>query len=98
MSQPDGTESKSHQSPILQPQVLAELGFFFVTLLRNVILKASQTCKCLWVVLTSDSSMGKHPGIVPGASFYPPGSEAPAQQERCGNVGKPLYYFKSRLL
>ena len=45
-----------------------------------------------------DISMGKHPAIFPGAPFYPPGSEAPAQQEQGGNVGTLLYYFKSRLL
>lgn len=71
---------------------------FRITFLWNVILKASQSYQCLCVVLTSDSSMSKHPAIVTGALFYPHGSEAPAQQERCGNVGKPLYYFKSRLL
>lgn len=49
-------------------------------------------------MLTSDSSMDKHPSSVTGASLYPPGGKAPAQQEQCGNVGKPLYYFKSRLL
>lgn len=69
-----------------------------VTVLPNVILKASPSCKRLCAVLTSDSSMGKHPAVVTSVPFYPPGSEAPAQQEQCGNVGKPLYYFKSRLL
>lgn len=71
---------------------------FQVTLLWNVILKASQSYVCLCVVLTSDSSMSKHPAVTMGALFYPHGSEAPAQQEQRGNVGKPLYYFKSRLL
>lgn len=34
--------------------------------------------------------MAQHPAVVTGAAFYPAGSEAPAQQERCGNVGKPF--------
>lgn len=61
-------------------------------------LKASQSCQLLCVMLTSDSSMGKHPSSVTGASLYSPRGEAPAQEEQCGNVGKPLYYFKSGLL
>lgn len=71
---------------------------FQVTRLWNVILKASQSFECLCVVLTSDSSMSKHPAVTTGALFYPHGSETPAQQEQCGNVGKPLYYFTSRRL
>lgn len=92
-----GTESTSLQSSVPWLRVLSWVSFR-ITFLWNVILKASQSYQCLCVVLTPDSSMSKHPAIVTGAWFYPHGSEAPAQQERCGNVGKPLYYFKSRLL
>lgn len=99
VTQFDGPESKSHQSSIPQLQVLAELRFFCGKLfLWNVILKASRSCNCLCVVLTSDSSIDEHPSIVTGASFYPAGRGAPAQQEEYGNVGKSPYYSKSRLV
>lgn len=99
VTQLDGTEPKWHQSSIPQPRVLAEFSVFgnpwwigWDFKRHPKIVSAFVSCWPLghpWV---------KPPAFVTRASFYPPGNEAPAQQEQCGNVGKRLYYFKSRLL